>query len=160
MKISESLKSEIKSRYDAIQPALDERMRRLWAAAETIPLGHGGITALSEVTGLSRIVIRRGVKELGEIKKKEMEALPGSKKERPRIRRPGAGPKPLKEKYPNLVKDLESLVDPETRGDPMSPLRWTTKSLRTLAAELRAKGYEITPMTVEKLLHELNYRTK
>ncbi|EQD47225.1 hypothetical protein B1B_12420, partial [mine drainage metagenome] len=67
MKISESLKSEIKSRYDAIQPALDERMRLLWAAAEAIPLGHGGITALSEVTGLSRIVIRRGVKELGEI---------------------------------------------------------------------------------------------
>ena len=159
MKITESLKSEIKSRYDALRPALDERMRRLWAAAEAIPLGHGGITALSEVTGLSRIVIRRGIKELEEIQKLEKETLPGSKKQktRARIRRPGGGPKSLKEKYPNLVKDLESLVDPETRGDPMSPLRWTTKSLRTLAAELRAMGYEITPMTVGTLLHELNY---
>jgi len=180
MKITETRKKEIKARYDLIEWTLDERMRRLWAATEAKPLGHGGITALSKITGLSRIVIRQGIKELetktfpgsettGSPKSEtggeseaaeedpETKAHPAPKKSGSRIRRPGGGAKSLKEKYPDLVKDLESLVEPEARGDPMSPLRWTTKSLRTLAKELRAMGYKISHMAVGTLLHELHY---
>ena len=180
MKITESRKKEIKARYDLIEWTLDERMRRLWAAAEAKTLGHGGVTALSKITGLSRIVIRQGIKELetktfpgsettgspksetggeSEVAEEDPETKshPAPKKSGSRIRRPGGGAKSLKEKYPDLVKDLESLVEPEARGDPMSPLRWTTKSLRTLAKELRAMGYKISHMTVGTLLHELHY---
>jgi transposase len=151
MKMTEAQRQEIRSRYEAIRWTLNERMHRLWAATEAKVLGHGGVTALSEITGLSRIVIQRGIKEL------EEQAFPDPESGAGRIRRSGAGPKPLTEKSPKLLLDLESLVEPETRGDPMSPLRWTTKSLRTLAEELRGMGYEISHTTVGELLHGLGY---
>jgi len=128
---TKAMENDIKSRYEAIRWTLDERMHRLWAAAEARVLGHGGVTALSGITGLSRIVIRRGIKEL------EAQAFPAPESGVQRIRKPGAGPKILTEKFPTLLADLESLVDPETRGDPMSALKWTRKSLRTLASELQ-----------------------
>ena len=135
----------------SVRWTLNERMHRLWAATEAKVLGHGGVTALSEISGLSRIVIQRGIKEL------EEQAFPDPESGAGGIRRSGAGPKPLTEKSPKLLEDLESLVEPETRGDPMSPLRWTTKSLRTLARELRGMGYEISHTTVGRLLHGLGY---
>ena len=96
-------------------------MHRLWAVTEAKVLGHGGVTVLWETTGLSRILIQRGIKELEEQAFLEPDSGAG------RIRRSGAGPKPLTKKYPKLLLDLESLVERETWGDPMSPLRWPTR---------------------------------
>ena len=107
------MENDIKSRYEAIRWTLSERMHRLWAATEAKVLGHGGVTALSGITGLSPIVIRRGIKEL------EAQAFPAPESGVQRIRKPGAGPKILTEKFPTLLAELESLVDPETRGDPV-----------------------------------------
>ena len=114
----------IKARYARVAGLLDERSRRAVAASEALALGWGGITAVARATGLSRKVIRLGIKELrGTVPR----AAPG------RIRRPGGGRKKTVETDPTLRADLERLVEPVTRGDPESPLRWTCKSVRKLA---------------------------
>jgi len=142
--------SQIAQRYNLVEWALDERLRRLVSAAEAKVLGHGGITAVAESTGVSRRAIHTGLKEL---ESRQLEEKPTGS----RIRRPGAGRKSATEIDPTLQTDLELLVDPVTRGDPESPLRWTCKSLRTLADELGKMGHKVSHTHVGKLLVKLGY---
>jgi Rhodopirellula transposase DDE domain len=135
----------IKQRYERVAPALNERTRRLVAASEAITLGRGGISAVSRATGLSRQVISQGIKELQD----EEPTSSG------RIRRKGGGRKKLVEKDPQLGVDLEHLVEPVTRGDPESPLRWTSKSVRKLAKELSEQGHQVSHELVSQLLYQL-----
>ena len=146
------LTQAIESKFTTLEPLLDERARRLWAAVEARALGRGGIIRVAEATGLSRGTIRAGLREL------DTPALPDER--RPptgRLRRPGGGRKPLVDHDPDLLRDLEALVDPVTRGDPMSPLRWTCKSAAKLAAGLRSRGHTVSERTVNRLLHDLGY---
>jgi len=137
----------IREKYDALAAALDERSRRIWAATEARALGHGGIVLVSRATGISISTIARGLKELegGEI------LQPG------RIRRPGGGRKPALEKDPALLDDLEALVEPNASGDPQSPLRWTSKSIRRLAEDLSRMGHPVSHQLVGKLLGQAGY---
>ncbi len=144
---------DIKSKYEALRPFLDERRRRLWAAAEAPTLGHGGTTLVHRATGLAPNTIRAGIQELA-----DAQADPLALAAAGRLRRPGAGRKPLTQSDPTLRDDLESLVEPSTRGDPESPLRWSCKSVRKLAAELRQRGHRISAQSVHDLLHQLGYR--
>jgi len=143
----------IRMKFKALAPVMDERMTRLWAAAEAKSLGRGGIQAVTDATGIRGKRIRAGVRDLKELGR----SPPDEAAHNQRIRRPGGGRKKLTENDPTLLQDLESLVDPVTRGDPMSPLRWTCKSVRTLSVELRAMGHEIGPQKVSELLAELDY---
>ncbi|MCA1681069.1 MAG: ISAzo13 family transposase [Actinobacteria bacterium] len=129
------------------QRVLDERGRRLWAAAEARSVGHGGIAAVVRATGISESTVLRGLADLecGEV------VEPG------RVRRPGAGQVPILEREPGLWEDLERLVDPVTRGDPESPLRWTSKSAAKLAEGLREKGHDVVDRTVLRLLKAKGY---
>ncbi len=137
----------IGEKFRLLAGQLDERGLRLWAAAEAESHGRGGTAAVARATGIAPSTIGRGRRELA-----SGESLgPG------RVRRPGAGRKPLTEKDPTLLDDLERLVDGESRGDPEQPLRWTAKSLRNLAAELRAQGHEISARSVAALLRHLGY---
>ncbi len=125
----------IKARFARVAKLLDERTRRAVAASEALAIGWGGITAVSRATGLSRTVIQNGIKELtGTLAR----AAPG------RIRRPGGGRKKTVETDKSVQRDLEQLVEPMTRGDPESALRWTCKSVRKLAAELREQGHQVS----------------
>ena len=137
----------VRCRFRALEGVLDERSRRLLAAAETKAWGAGGISAVSRVTGLSRPVIRQGLKELS-----EPAVHPAG-----RIRRPGGGRKKARQKDPTLVAHLEKLVEPTTRGHPETCLRWTCKSVRKLAEELNRLGHEVSYPVVAELLHELGY---
>src|SRR5882724_11188664 len=110
-------------------------------------LGRGGISAVARATGISEETIRRGVREL----ERGEHLAPG------RVRRPGGGRKRLTHTDPTLLADLEGLVDPEGRGDPERPLRWTARSVRNLAGALRAMGHTVSFRTVARLLHELGY---
>jgi transposase len=139
--------ADIKVRYEALRPRLDERARRLLAAAESQAIGPGGISAVSRATGVSRRVIRHGMAEL-----QEPAALgPG------RIRRAGGGRKKAVERDPTFKTDLEKLLESTTRGDPEAPLRWTCKSLRKLTAELQRLHHRVSHQVVADLLHELGY---
>src|ERR1700747_1800591 len=120
----------IRERFSAVAPFLDERGRRLVAAAEAFAAGYGGIAAVAMATGVAPSTIGRGLKELAQDEPSE------------RVRRPGAGRKPAIVKDPTLLPDLEALVEPTTRGDPECPLRWTSKSLRRLAENLQAQGHQ------------------
>jgi hypothetical protein len=122
---------DIHRRYSGIAPLLDERQRRLFAATEAKAAGYGGVAAVARATGMAVSTIRRGCKELA-----SPSDLPIGK-----VRRPGGGGKTLVSTDPRLLDDLMALVEPSTRGDPMSPLRWTCKSLRKLADALRKKGH-------------------
>lgn len=141
----------IRSKYVALCPALDERLRRQWAAAEASSLGWGGISAVAAATGLARNTIAAGLRDLK------------ARRERPdvlgeqRVRRPGAGRKRVAEIDPGLLTALEALVDPVTRGHPESPLKWTSKSTAKLAAELTRQEYAVTDRTVATLLKEAGY---
>ena len=121
----------IRVRFETLEPFLDERMRRLFAAAESAAVGFGGNSVVSRATGVSRRAIVEGAKELREPPAKSMG----------RVRRAGGGRKKAVDKDSTLKSDLEKLVDPLTRGDPESPLRWTCKSVRKLAAELQRLGH-------------------
>lgn len=138
----------IKKKYELLAPVLNERSRRLWAAAESIAIGHGGQTIVSVATGISRTTISA---ELKRLKNKDCSD------DQEGLRAPGGGRKKLTEQEPNLLADLESLVEPTTLGDPESPLRWTCKSTRKLAEALQAKGYKIGRQKVAHLLDELGY---
>jgi hypothetical protein len=143
----------IRMKFRALGPAMDERLTRLWAAAEARSLGRGGIEAVKQATGIRGKRIRAGIRDLEELSA----SPPTEPPQEQRIRRAGGGRKKLTEKDPTLLRDLESLVEPVTRGDPMSPLRWTCKSVRKLSAELRAMGHEIGAQKVSELLAELHY---
>ena len=137
----------ITARYRTVAPLLDERARRLLAGSEALAIGRGGIAAVTRATGLARTTVARGVADVrgGE------QVAPG------RVRRAGAGRPSIEVRDPMLRRDLEALIEPTSRGDPESPLRWTTRSVRNLAAELRRGGHAISHQTVSELLHELGY---
>ena len=138
----------IRDRYLALAPAVDERVRRLILGAEAVVAGPGGQAAVARVTGASPATIRRGIAELGD---------PDRRPAQGRVRRPGGGRKRAVELDPGLQDALDRLVEPTTRGDPMSPLRWTCKSLRNLAAELRRQGHAVSHRVVGELLHDMGY---
>ena len=141
----------IGQKYGALAPLMDERMRRQWAASEAHAYGWGGVSAVSGVIGMSPNTIRRGLVEL-----RERQEHPGAPVD-PRVRRPGGGRKPLTLLDPDLLASLEALVDPMTRGDPESPLRWTCKSTTQLADALTKQGHGLSPRTVGRLLNEAGY---
>ena len=144
----EDLEATIVAKFVVMAPVLNERARRLWAAAESIAIGYGGDALVSAATGLAPETIRKGRRELavGD------GAAPG------RIRRAGAGRPNLEQDQPGLTAALERLVDPLTRGDPMSPLRWTCKSRAQLTAALTADGWRVSSSAIGRLLHALGYR--
>ena len=147
------LVKQIRDRYRVMCPLLDEQGRRIWASMEAQSLGWGGVTRVSEATGISRTTLHRGIRELKD------QGRSGAPREREgQVRQSGAGRKSLVSLDPNLLSDLESLVESTTRGDPTSPLRWTCKSTRKLAEELKRKGHPIGADTVATLLtDELGY---
>jgi hypothetical protein len=142
---------EIRRKYEALSPVLDERSRREWAATEALELGWGGISAVPIATGLARDTIRVGIGELVRRRIRPAE-LPGS-----RIRREGSGRKRLTDLNPGLLFALDALVEPTTRGDPESPLRWTCKSTGKLAEELTRQDHPVNPRTLAYLLRVSGY---
>jgi transposase len=136
----------IREKYRSLEPVLDERARRRWAATESRCVGFGGDALVASATGLARATIRLGRQELEE-----------GDESGHRQRRLGAGRKPLTETQSGWVEILERLVAPTTRGDPMSPLRWTCKSTRNLATELQQQGFDVSHTSVGRKLHELGY---
>ena len=141
--------NQIATKYEQIKGVLNERSRRIWAAIEAMSIGHGGISALMKATSLSRNAIKHGMNDLAA--GSALDEIDG------RIRRKGGGRKRLEEVDSNLLKELEALVSPETRGDPQSPLRWTTKSTRNLSAELNKNGFSVSHEKVAQLLKRLGY---
>ncbi len=139
--------SAIKERYQAMLPVLDEQGRRWFAAAEAKTFGHGGIELLSGITGLARSNIITG---MGEIRT-------GAHAGQGRVRKPGGGRKKKTDTDPTLLEDLKKLVEPDTSGDPMKPLLWTTKSLRKLSKALKVLGHSVCPNVVGRLLRDLGY---
>ncbi|MBX3416128.1 MAG: ISAzo13 family transposase [Pirellulaceae bacterium] len=137
----------IRNKYIVILADLDERASRRWAAAEAIALGHGGITAVSKATGISDRTIRNGIRELN-----STEHLTSD-----RQRRLGGGRKKREVEQPNLVSALEELLNPVTRGDPQSALRWTCKSTRILARELNRQGFNVSSTKVGQILRSMGY---
>jgi hypothetical protein len=137
--------------YRSLSVEMDERRRRQWAAAEARELGWGGVTAVSRATGLSRTTIVAGLREL-DLPNRQREA------EAARVRRPGGGRKPLTETDPTWLAALEALIEPATRGDPESPLRWRCKSTRRLADECTREHHPIGVNTVATLLRQAGYR--
>ena len=139
--------SQIRKRYQRVRPVLDERGRRHFAAAEAMVAGRGGVSAVARATGIVRSTIQRGKHEISN----RTPLAPG------RVRQPGAGGQERTKTDPTLLDDLTALVEPETRGDPESPLRWTTKSLRNLARTLTEMGHKVGRTLVRKLLREQGY---
>ena len=139
----------VRKKYRELRDFLDERGRRMWAAAEASSLPRGGVSLVAQATGLSRTTIHAGIRELKQRKGKPQPTGP--------IRRAGWGRKPLTFHHPELPKALEQLVEPVVRGDPESFLRWTAKSTRKLATELGRQGYQIGDRKVAQLLHQLGY---
>src|SRR5437763_8644546 len=141
----------IRFKFHSLDAVLDERSRRQWAATEARDYGYGGVTAVAAATGLARDTIAAGIREL------EYRECHPDEPVIARLRHGGAGRKRATETDPALVAALEALLEPLTRGDPMSPLRWTCKSTRRLATELTAQGHRIGYRTVAWLLHEAGY---
>ena len=140
----------IRRKYRSLNVELDERRRRQWAAAEARELGWGGVSRVAEATGLSRTTITTGLRELTlTARKRAVEGTP--------IRQPGGGRKPLAQIDPDLLSALESLIEPTTRGDPESPLRWTCKSTRRLADELTHQHHRVSPNSVAAMLRQAGY---
>ena len=139
----------MRRRFRLIERHLDERMRRLVAAAEAEAVGFGGASVVARATGVSRRAIRVGARELRETL--------GSLLPSRRIRRPGGGRKRTVTQDPTLQRDLERLIEPVTRGDPETPLRWTCKSVRRLSAELKRRGHRASHRMVAEILHQLGY---
>jgi Rhodopirellula transposase DDE domain len=141
------IEEALRAKFAALDPALDERSRRLWAAAEAQALGYGGQSLVARATGLARSTVYLGLRERAD----------GAGDHPARVRRPGGGRKPLTSRQPDLPAALEALVEPTSRGDPESPLRWVCKSTRRLEAELRRQGFAVGRQKVSELLAELGY---
>ena len=138
----------LRTKYDSLSPLLTERTRRLWAAAEAEAVGHGGIAMVYRATGISRARIARGIQEL----RSELSLDPEH------TRRPGGGRKRIVDTDVTLLPDLNALIEPITAGTPDDyPLRWTSKSLTKLTAELQAMGHTVSAKVISGLLHELGY---
>ncbi len=144
--------AEILEQYLHLQASLDERSRREWAASEALALGYGGIAQVHRATGIVPSTIGRGIRELQAREDGAVDLQEGR-----RVRAPGGGRRPKDEEQPTLAAALERLVEPQTRGDPESALRWTCKSLRRLATELRNQGYRIGHVTIGRVLKKLGY---
>ena len=138
----------IKVKYEQVKDALNERARRIWAASEAIAIGRGGITIVFQATGLAKTTISRGIKELKSGNLSDQNDC---------IRRKGGGRKKLESTNSKLLEELDALVEPETRGDPESPLRWTTKSTRNLSKALKEKGFSVSHEKVSQLLKSTGY---
>jgi hypothetical protein len=137
----------LRQKFAAVWPLLDERARRLMAASEALVLPYGGVSVVHRACGLSRRVIAKGIREIRS----------GAPLQAGRIRRPGAGRKPMTVHDPQLLVALDRLIEPDTRGDPESPLRWVCKSTRALAAELGRQRHPISHVKVAQLLHAQHY---
>lgn len=140
----------LRQKYEWLHAELDERGRRLWAASEALALGRGGMARVARATGLAESTIRRGQQEL-------LRPAEAAGHGRRRVRQPGGGRKQVVAEDPAMVTALEALVEPTARGDPRSPLRWTCKSTRKLAAELTRQGHPVSHTTVAQLLAGLDY---
>jgi transposase len=146
MRIPMEVRGQLTARFEVLLPHLNERQRRLALAVEARLLGRGGVRAVARVAGVSETTVRKGVVEGVELETDQAPRPPG------RVRRPGGGRKSAVRQDPDLVAALLALVEPDERGDPMSPLRWTTKSLRHLAEELTRQGHPVSAPTVGRLL--------
>ncbi len=144
----------LKEKIDFLLPDLDERLSRKYLAVESLSLGRGGIKEVSAISGVSRSTIHIGINELKDVPENGV-SEPAPKKKG--IRKVGGGRKTLVAEQVNLLEALESLVNPHTRGDPENPLIWTSKSVRHLEAELRAKGFAVSFRSIGSLLHQLGY---
>ncbi len=151
MAVSAPVVKGIAHRYNRLQRHLNERQRRLWAGAEADAIGHGGITAVSRATGMSPNTVRTGLRELRG--SDEQSAPPATQ----RSRRPGSGRPTLTSTDPQLLDALDKMVEPATRGDPQSPLRWTSKSTQNLSQALTEQGHSVSARTVATLLKEQDY---
>lgn len=140
--------SELKRKLRSIWPHLDERTRRLTAANEAVSLGHGGVSLVNRACGLSRKAIANGIREISQR---------GTPLQGGRIRRPGAGRKPVTVCDPELVQALDEMIEGHTRGDPESPLRWICKSTRAIAQQLSKQAHPVSHMKVAQILHDLDY---
>ena len=137
---------QLASKLKTVLPHLNEKQRRLFLAAEAKALGWGGISKVAQATGVSRVTIYKALEEI-------QKDSPVSEM----VRLPGGGRKKVEQYHPDLLRKLESLVEPVTRGDPESPLRWTCKSTRQLSKELVGQGYQVSHVTIADLLHDLDY---
>ena len=146
----------LRTKFEALIPYMDEKLRRLWAASEAVVLGSEGIKTVTFATGLSSNTIRAGIKELkfSAPSQKEVKLETNSTDG---VRKAGGGRKKITDTDPGLMEDLDALIEPVTRGDPCSPLRWTSKSTSKLARALKELGHKISARTVAKLLRELGY---
>jgi hypothetical protein len=145
---SEEIVEQVRKKFERLSGVLDERGRRIWASVEAEAIGYGGQSIVAKATGLSRTTLHREVSE---------QALGLTESHQCRIRKAGGGRKKLTAQSPKLLSALESLVEPTSRGDPESALRWTCRSTRQLAAALESQGYRIGHQTVASLLDELGY---
>src|SRR4051794_38077578 len=148
MRVDEEVRGQLATRFEVLLPHLNERQQRLALACEARLLGHGGVAAVAAAAGVSPTTVRRGVSELDS----GADPLPVG-----RSRRAGGGRRPVTAHDPELVAALLGLVEPNARGDPMSPLRWTTKSLRHLAGELTGRGHPVSAPTVGHLLRDSGF---
>lgn len=139
--------AQLTEKFRSVWPLLDERTRRLVAANEAMALGHGGVSLVHRASGLSRKAIHKGIQEI------HAGSTPGEG----RVRRSGAGRKPITVSSPDLVEALEALIDEQTRGDPQSPLRWTCMSTRAIARELNQQSHSVSHTKVAQILHDLDY---
>ena len=142
--------STVLEKYMALEPLMDERTKRIWAATEALALGRGGVARVMEATGMSRQRIASGIREIES-------SGAGGVRATGRVRAPGGGRKRLTDRDPGLASDLEKLVDPATRGDPEGPLLWTSLSTEKLAAALRERGHEVSGRTVARMLRAKGY---
>lgn len=140
---------DLKIKLSIVLPELNERQRRILVAAEAMGLGYGGVSALSEMTGMSRNTILRGIEDLKLERKRRRKTINHS------IRKSGGGRKKISESLPDIETIIEGLVEPDVRGDPESPLRWTCKSVRNISDLLKNDGYEISRQSVARILHKL-----
>jgi hypothetical protein len=147
-----SIIAGLREKFELLSAAMTERVRRHWAATEALALGRGGVSLVARATGLSRTTITAGIREV-----RSPHADAGPSLDPQRSRRAGGGRKMVEQYDPTLLRDLERLVEPTARGDPMSPLRWTCKSTRHLAEALRGQGHTISYKTVATLLGYLGY---
>jgi hypothetical protein len=143
----------VRQKYQHIYQTFTERQKRLWAASEALNLGHGGVSLLQSITGLSRSTIHLGIKEL----KNEIMNEEASKIEPKRVRRSGGGRKAVEYDEPELITELKKILESSTRGDPVKALLWTCKSTNNIAKELKKKGYTVSDRTISRLLYDLGY---
>jgi transposase len=142
----------VAKKFKKLSSMMNEKLKRRWAACEALALGRGGVSAVADATGMSRATIRKGIQEVEQGFGDLASRIAGE-----RIRRPGAGRLAITDQDPTFVLDLKRLIEPATRGEPTSPLLWTSKSTRKLAEELQRQGHQVSYRTVARVLQDLGY---